>query len=339
MAIQLREANLTDDEDTLIALAQSYLGAKDEKRFRWLYRENPFGLARAWLAFDNRTAVPIGMAALFPRLGYVAGKQVLGCILGDFCVSQEYRSLGPAVQLQRACLSLIQAGQFAFCYDFPSTAMLGVYRYLGLQPSGQSVRMVKLLRADETVRRVAGRLVVSGVISKVINFALAWSEPEIPDADGVDYRLEEQPCSAAYSRLAERVGSSLGSCTLRNREYLNWRYRQHPSEHYEFLAAYRGEELQAYCIFTLSNGYAAIVDLFGGPSDEILSGLLIRLLRLLRSRGASTVSLSVLAGDPRMRLLRTRGFWSRESVPVIGCGPDLSNFGSRLLLMHGDRES
>jgi hypothetical protein len=120
---------------------------------------------------------------------------------------------------------------------------------------------------------------------------------------------------------------------------LNWRYRQHPSQRYEFLAAYRGGELQSYCVFTLSDGQVGIVDLFGVPDEGSVRGLLTHLVRLVRSRGASAISISVLASDVRAGLLKKLGFWSRESVPVIGFDADRTDFGARLLLMHGDRES
>jgi hypothetical protein len=339
MAVHLREANLIDDEAALTALARTYLGGMDSRRFRWLYRENPFGPARAWLAFDGDQEMPIGMAALFPRLGYVGGTEAMGCVLGDFCVSESHRSLGPAIMLQRACLSLIELGQFAFCYDFPSTTMVSVYKYLGLQPTHTSVRMAKLLRTGDKVRQIVPGRLLSGVVSKAADFAIALRDGQPSDPRGVEYRLEEQPCSAEYSRLAERVGSSLGNCTVRGPEYLNWRFREHPSQKYEFLAGYRNGELEAYCVFTLAEDRAEIVDLFGGADHKITTGLLRRLVKLLRSRGAAVVSTSVLASDPRMLLLRNLGFRSRESMPVIGCGAKLSNFGPRLLLMHGDRES
>src|SRR3974390_952369 len=121
MGIRLREADLASDDAALIELVRTNLGQTDTaaQRFQWLYRDNPYGPARAWLAFDG-SGPPVGMCALFPRLAYVNGNEVLGCVLGDFCVSKQYRSLGPAVQLQRACLSAIESGQFSFGYDFPS---------------------------------------------------------------------------------------------------------------------------------------------------------------------------------------------------------------------------
>src|SRR5271165_6812164 len=113
----VREADLIDDRPVLTALATRYLSPEaDDKRFRLLYRESPFGSARAWIACDKHDEA-IGMAALFPRHMYCDGMVIPGCVLGDFCVSPEHRSLGPALKLQRACLQSAQSRDLKLAYD------------------------------------------------------------------------------------------------------------------------------------------------------------------------------------------------------------------------------
>jgi hypothetical protein len=332
MGVYLRAADLFRDEEVLVTLGRKYLPAMDANRFRWVYRENPFGPARVWLALDEANDAPVGMAGVFPRRGYVAGAEVLGCVLGDFCISENYRSLGPAVQLQRACLSLIKNGEFIFYYDFPSNRMVSIYQYLGIATADRSVRLIKFLKADAAVRRLVPLKSVSGMISRGTNEALALRDRIRSTSGSVECRLVEEPCSEEYSGLAMRVGSSLGDCILRTPEYLNWRYRQHPSQRYELLAAYRGGRLQGYCFFHVTENEAYISDLFGIQEQETTRVLLNRLVNLLHSREIAAINMSVLASDPRLELLKHLGFWSRESVPVVSCG------GNRFLLMHGDRE-
>lgn len=339
MAVQLREANLIEDEAALVGLTQTYLGASDEKRFRWLYRDGPFGPARVWLAFDGSARVPFGMGALFPRRAYLGGEESLGCVLGDFCVSENYRSLGPAIQLQRACLSLIKSGEFAFSYDFPGTSMVSVYRYLGLNPTDEAVRMVKLLRTADQVKTMVSAPALATVLAKAADYALALRDRGGRGANGLEYRLDDQPCSAEYLRLAQRIGSSLGDCVQRTPEYLNWRFRRHPWRKFEFLTCHRDGELQAYCVFTFEDERAHVVDLFGSDDAQVLTGLLKNLVHLVRNRNKSAITIGLLASDPRIRLLKKLGFHRRGSEPVIGYGAKLSSNGTRLLLMYGDRES
>ncbi len=47
----------------------------------------------------------------------------------------------------------------------------------------------------------------------------------------------------------------------------------------------------------------------------------------------------MLNGDRRADWLRTMGFRAREAVPVMVIGPKSAECGSKMLLMHGDRES
>ncbi len=339
MGIRLREADLVTDRDVLIGLARANLGqASGEERFQWLYCDSPFGPARAWVACDE-TDAPIGMCALFPRRAYVAGDEVLGCVLGDFCVSKDYRSLGPAVHLQRACLSCIESGQFAFGYDFPSRSMLGIYRFLGVAPTQCSLRMAKLLRTDEKIRAVTGAQALSQLISKPVNLALAIKDGRASSPVGLECHIEEDPCLSAYARLAKEIGSSRGNCTVRSPEYLNWRYQRHPYVKYEFFACYRGGNLRGYSVFSLAEGRAQVVDVFGSMDEPDLMAMLRCLMSLLRSRKVSVVSMEILDDDPRMGTFHSLGFRNRGTGPIINSYAKPGSGGPQLLLMHGDRES
>jgi hypothetical protein len=339
MSAYIREASLIDDEGTLTDLAQKYLdGNADEKRFRWLYAENPFGQARAWIACEKQGQA-IGMAALFPRRMYRNDNIVSGCVLGDLCISPKYRSVGPALQLQRACLACALSGEFAVAYDFPSTTMSSIYQHLGLSPIGKSVRLAKTLRADKKVERALRSRVIVRPASAAVNFALALADSKSSNCADLEFRLDDAPCGSEYSRLAEHVGSSLGICTVRSAEYLNWRYWRHPGRQYEFLAARQGNELLTYCAFTVSDGNATVVELFGDMAAQVVTGLLRELASLLRTRGVETISTPLLSSDPRIGLLRKLGFWAREAVPVMGFAGESTLSSSQMFLMHGDRES
>ena len=70
-------------------------------------RNGPHGEARAWLAIDGDQETVIGVAAAFPRRFYAKRqtKSLPGCWV-IFVFTLQYRSLGPALQLQRACLGV-----------------------------------------------------------------------------------------------------------------------------------------------------------------------------------------------------------------------------------------
>ena len=339
MATSIREADLVEDEVALIGLAKAYLTPNsDLARFRWLYLENPFGRARAWLAYDGGVDHPIAMAAIFPRKMYIGGSIQSGAVLGDFCVDPQYRTLGPALQLLRAELAIANGGEFAVCYDFPSSVMATVYKRVGMLASASSVRLMRPLRATKLVARLIPFSWLARPIATVINQISAIEAHGPRGAVGLDFHIEVTPFTSEYDDLAARVGSAWGDCTVRNAAYLNWRYRQHPYSSFEVVSARRRGELLAYCVLTTSGEGALIVDLFGIPDAQVVASLVRHVIRMLGLRGLDTISLPILAPKNWIRLLGKMGFWRRELSSVVACGTGIGD-AQQLFLVHGDRES
>src|SRR5262249_21123805 len=143
--IRIRRADLKADRQCLIELFGRFLtNQSDARRFDWLYCSSPHGVARAWLACSADGSI-IGAAAAFPRKLYVDAKETYASVLGDFCLDPEHRSLGPALQLQRACLADIQSSPHDFFYDFPSDKMMAIYKRLQISAERHVVRWAKPL--------------------------------------------------------------------------------------------------------------------------------------------------------------------------------------------------
>src|SRR5262249_36623406 len=121
----------------------------------WLYVANPHGPARVWIAADDASGETVGVASAFPRRAAVDGREVVGWVLGDFCIHDAYRTLGPALQLNRACLEAVDRGSAAFCYDFPSRSMMAVYQRLRIAPVGSVVRYARVVRWGRRLGRAA----------------------------------------------------------------------------------------------------------------------------------------------------------------------------------------
>ena len=95
MKLKIIEADIENDKDIIIKiLDQNREYRVDEKRYNWLYLNNPFGRAKSWMAVDEVSNHVIGAAAALPRLVWVEGKKVHSHVLSDFSINREYRSLG-----------------------------------------------------------------------------------------------------------------------------------------------------------------------------------------------------------------------------------------------------
>ena len=345
MAIVVRPAHLEADRELLLdALSRFLSPLASGPRFDWLYRGCPHGEARAWLATEEKNGQFVGAAAYFPRRMFVEGAEVTACVLGDFCIHPGYRSLGPALQLQRACLRDLKSGRLALAYDFPSTNMTAIYGRMGIASGGEIIRLAKPLRIDRKMtERIKVRPIANG-LSQLGNAMLAWRDGAKDTANGCVISLEEGPYGEEFTTLAHQVSSRHGGCVERSADYLNWRYRAHPLRRHEILTARHAGSLLGYAAFVHEGEDTHIVDLFGCEDPEAVSALVSRIVKIARERGAITLSASMLASHPWISLMEHLGFHARESRPVMVCLPHQPaatdrQIGSNWFLMDGDRES
>jgi len=317
VALTIRTADLGADRERIIQTLRQFLTPhSDAARFDWLYRANPFGPAMAWIAGDDASGETVGVAGAFPRRSFWEGNAETCWVLGDFCIHTDYRTLGPALQLGRACVAGVQRAGAAFWYDFPSDRMIAIYRRMGLRPFGEMVRYVKVLswgRKLRDVARVPGIRTGVGLLGYV---AVRWPSRRPAAPPGVALALEENRCGDAFDDL-DRVNRSRFRLYLeRSSAYLNWRYRDNPLGRYEFLTARQGSSLVGFAVFAQSGPDAQLADLMvreTAVADWLLDGL----ASLLKARGAASLSAPLLSTHPLIPSFQGRGFSARESCPVM----------------------
>jgi len=321
LEIQIREADLKRDGVRIANALSEYLNPlADIPRFEWLYRRNPNGNVRAWLALENEEIVATG--AVFPRRAYFSKTEIVAWVLGDFCVSDRHRTLGPAVALQRALLQASESGKVPICYDFPSVAMTAVYKRLKIHPFHQMVRMAKVLRMDRRLRERLGNEWVAGALSPVGNTLLALTAALQSRVDKtLKVSLQQSKCGAEFDALAERVGMSFDFCVRRSADYLNWRYLDNTYKKHEFMTAERAGTLLGFVVFSQSGPDGEIVDVFGEDDEFVIGRLISEVVELFRRRGLITVSAELITSHPWRKVFRKFGFYPRESKPFIVYAP------------------
>ncbi len=349
MALVVRRANLAKDDHAIIELQRKALTRQsDRRRFEWLYLEHPFGEPLVWVLEDSESGEVIGTASAFPRSLWLEGGKGVGWVLGDFCISDSFRSLGPALQLQRACLAGVGEGPHPIWYDFPSSKMLSIYKRLNILPSGVLTRFAKPLRVDRKLQAWGSKgTIVHHCLSGIGNALLKLSHSRPSRRKGMTFQYHEGECDEEFTELSETIGGMLGNRLERTASYLNWRYCQNPIYRCELVSARLDGKLKGYGVFAEIDDDATIVDLFGVPDQDVIHGLLDQITTLVRDRGKQTLSVSIAEGHIWIEFLQSFGFKPRDTDPVIVNMPntkltldDRKSEGHHipLLLMQGDRD-
>jgi hypothetical protein len=291
----------------------------DHRRFHWLYMGNPCGKARVWFACEENCADVLGIAAAFPRSVRVQGKDIIGWNLGDFVIRRDFRSLGPALSLQRACLAPVLEGEIPFSYDHPSKGMLAVYKRMGISETSKVIRFVKPITVDRYVQKYLRGGLASRGISKVGNTVLGIKEWRGRNAPDLNIQVQPGRFNDEFTVLNDLYSGSHLVCGQRTAEYLNWRYLDNPLQDFEVVTVRRKSELVAYGVLTKNEEDVTLYDIFGDTSRPVINALLLFVSDLLRQRKVYSISTPVIATSFLAESLRTCGFFPRESADVVFC--------------------
>jgi len=263
---------------------QRNLDTNQERVFEWQYTMNPAGAPWCWFAYDGNNAGAVAMTSLFPRHAYVDGAAVTCGQVTHFVIDSPYRSLGPALQLQRATFEPVNSGELQFCYDCPPHDRgMSTFVRLGMRANCEVTRYALPLRSNEYWEKRFGKKAWTTPVAAVTNLMLRMRRNgrSVP---GLEIHEHKEMFEEEFSNLDRVVSSSGLIRASRSAADLNWRYRLDPGagaandkkEEYRVLVARRGGELLAFLAIFLdpASGTGHILDLFGSQISNVGLSLL-----------------------------------------------------------------
>jgi hypothetical protein len=318
MNVDIRKADLSTDKERIISCLRMYLNPEsDHKRFEWLYLSCPDGKAMVWLATERESDKTIGAAAAFPRRIYIGENETTGWVLGDFCIAPEYRSLGPALKLQRSLIDGLREEQAALYYDFPSSAMMMVYRRLGVPESGRWTRFVRFLRTEPLVKRIVPFPVLCVPASGFLDLILRPASRKHSKGFLPELQVMDQSFTDEFSELDRKKKRDGHAGILKTKEYLNWKFRTHRQPHYSVITGRMHGVLVGFIVFTVHKGIATIVDINTIDEDSIAALLDASAVYLYKSTSAGIMQFPLLSHSKLADISLKAGFKARESAPFV----------------------
>ncbi|MGE4093506.1 MAG: hypothetical protein AB7G75_21995 [Candidatus Binatia bacterium] len=302
------------DREVLFSLLQRNLNVPpDPQRYAWLYYDNPCGTAWAWIIYETDSQEVVGSASVFPRAVWIEG-QVRRCgQVSHFSIDSRYRSLGPALLLQRATFEPVTTGALDLSYDAPPHAQgMATFQRLGMQESCYLDRYARPLRVNRRLEKFLGRNVVTACIAGLANHLLALRRGRNPVMHGVEVAEFEERFTEEFSVLDTVLGPVFPIHGRRRAEDLNWKYRDDPSYNYRVWTARRRGELVAFAIIAIDGHEARIADLFG-YDDSTLCYLLEEIVDFVHKHGSiETIHALISEYASQRAILEAADFQQRE---------------------------
>lgn len=291
-----------------------------EKVWDWLFQENPAARGQpvqGWVLEANGEIV--GHSGVIAQRFCVLGRELLFSFATAFCVLPQYRFHG--IRLAHEFLTHTQS-------EFPLTnsgneSTVAIYKFFGCEqiPGMADNDYIWSIRADRLVRQKLKRVPRGSQLSIVRYVAalLRWMSLFLTYVVWERYRspyIVEQceHVGEEFNRLWEDLSRSYGVLSVRSREYLTWRYFQHPEQPYRFFAARSSEgKLVGYAVYwceAQGSGLRMlhIVDLFCDHTNpRLVMALAQKMILEARRLNADAVRIRDVP-DPLRRLLKKRGF-------------------------------
>jgi len=323
-SLSIRSADPAADAPRIGAvLGRNLPDAASPERLRWLYGTNPCGPALVWIAEREGSGEPVATSAAYPRRFRIDGKDALALNLSDFAIDAGYRTLGPALALLRSTLAAVADGGFAFSYDVPSESMLALYKRLGHVELGRMERRVRPLSLRPALERRIGGW--ARLLAPPLDFLLRARDALAAAPPGLSVEPLAGAFGAEFDAFEARESSRCRVRGVRSAAYLDWRYARHTMWPHGTFCARRGGALTGFLVWRAAEqGVLLVAELEDGGDPRVGRALVKALASLGRSRGATGLSVEVLAGSPAAARFARLGFVKRGDGPgpVVYLPPD-----------------
>lgn len=307
------------DEEGLLELRRNVHGkVPDEeqwrRRWKWMHRDNPAGKSRIWLAeHDN---IIIGQCPFFFTQMKVGEEVATAAHSRDLMTDPNYRRQGISYTLQTVGQNEVAKEGISIMYSFPNKS-----NYLSKMKSGwYDVGLLqfrfKILNTKNLLRKHVGNKLLLAICTAVANLLLSifFKTKEPPKINGLtisrvsffDDRIDD---------LWKRVSHDYEIITVRNKEYLNWRYTQVPGAKYEIYIAEKDGQVCGYIVLravkegSLVKGY--IFDLLIlSNREDVAHCLLSKAIQYFKHQKADFIYCKMMVGKRLLNIFRRAGFLS-----------------------------
>jgi GNAT superfamily N-acetyltransferase len=310
---RVEEADLARDGDAAVGVWRASLrdGAGRAAKLEWFYRAAPEGAHLQVLRPGTGHEV-LGTAGVGWRRMRAGARTLRGGLLADMAVLPGHRTLGPAMQLQRAASDRALA-EGDLVYGFPNANAVPVVKRLGYVHLGDMVLYVRALRHAPYLERRLPRPLAT-LLGRAIDTAFALRDRlRNLHRGALHAQWSEGPLDLVHPRWP-RPGMLEG---VRDRAALEWRFAHNPLAAFRFLYLRRAPDAQPMAWFVCRrDGDVLHIADFGFAPGAPVAHCVATLAREATARGGRSLVVECCLPDEERSALLRAGFRERQRRPI-----------------------
>ena len=312
---KVRDGNEKDMEE-IFSLRRDAFGKMEkdklEPRFwRWQFIDGPAGKALIHIVEDKGKVV--GHFADLPRWFSFYGKVVHGTLSVDIMVHPDYRRRGVFQAMERYAIQRVkdENGLFMTAYLIRRETIQG-FKKMGWKGVLELPVLVYPIKFSGIVNRyfhfLPLRFLAGGAAKLFYNF---FFQTRKRDGSKEIVTEEIRKLDDEFESFWHKALSLHPIIGVRERDYMTWRYFQHPTRTYTVYRVKEGGEMKGYIVLRkvelLNFNSAVIVDLLA-LDEGALSALVEKGIQHSSQEGADLLGFMVPKGHLYYKILRRMGF-------------------------------
>ena len=268
---------------------------RDEAYFDWRYLRRPCELKPVIIWAETHAGVKIGALSLAPHLYMINNRLSLVGILGDISVAQEWRGKGIAQEMFKYLAETETAKKVGAGFVLSNEAASRPLMKANWRTISTMTRYVKLINVENRLSSSLRTTWLSKPVAFVLNFVLRAMSFETYTGGGHGYK------GAVVSGFDERFDALWDSAKkdemiigARNKQYLTWRYADHPLVDHQIFTVTRNAQLCGYIVFHCYGNSCHIDDIFPlRDKNRNPQYLLSSFLQYIRTTNVADITLSI----------------------------------------------
>ncbi len=310
---RVEDGDIARDGDAAIAVWRASLRNSEGRaaKFEWFYRAAPDG-AQLQVLRPGPGQEIVGTAGVGWRRMRVGERALRGGLLADMAVLAGHRTLGPAMQLQRAASErALAVGDLV--YGFPNANAVPVVKRLGYIHVGDMVLYVRALRHAPYLERRLPRA-LARVLGSAVDGAFAIRD--------LLRNAHRGRLRADWSRMPDELPHPPRSHAgvlegVRDKAVLEWRFAHSPLAAFRFLHLRQRADAPPVAWFVCHrDGDVLRIADFGFAAGAAVPHCVARLAQAALAEGCSSLAVECCLPEPERAALLRSGFRARQRRPI-----------------------
>jgi len=224
-------------KEKILSVMKTVFGENEystEKYFDWIYEKNPQGNPIILFARDEKDDSIIGIETIIPMNLWIDKKLIKAALSCNSAVHPDFRNKGIFGMLVDEIQNQAKKEKFSCIYGVPNRNSHHAFVNRGFSEIGK----LKIYGKPLKISKYFG----NQSILKPLDYLIKKGK------DQTKFESFKEDFDSRYDDLFNKKITINGIITTKNKDFLNWRYKQHPTREYETFSFHEKNELLSYVI-------------------------------------------------------------------------------------------